>query len=216
MLRVTDVVKEYPLKGRNLRAVNGVSFTLHEGERLGIMGHNGSGKSTLIRLIGGSELPTEGQIEYGMSVSWPIGLAGGGFGVGLTGMDNIRFICRIYGAPFRQVRDFVADFSELGNFLYEPVRIYSMGMLAKFFFGLSLAIEFDCYLTDEVFAVGDTRFQKKCHEELFVRKKDKAFIIATHVPELIKQYCSKVLVMRAGCGKVFTDVDTAIEIYQSL
>jgi len=213
LIKVSEVVKEYPLKGGNFRALDHISFTLEKGERIALLGHNGSGKSTLIRLLGGTELPTSGVIDFNMRVSWPIGLADGLAG-SLTGTDNIRFISRIHGVPFNKVYDFVADFSELGPFLYEPVRSYSAGMVAKLFFGLSLAIEFDCYLIDELFAVGDVRFQQKCRDELFGRNADKSFIIATHHAELAKEFCSKALVLKAGRGKVFSDVEVALEIYR--
>src|SRR6516164_2573262 len=144
MIRAIDLTKEYRVEGRVHRAVNGVSFTVARGEKLALIGHNGAGKSTLIRMIGGVELPTRGTIEQTMSVSWPIGLAGGFHG-SLTGNDNMRFIARVYNKPFDQIKAYVEDFAELGKFLSEPMRTYSTGMRARFMFALSLAIDFDCY-----------------------------------------------------------------------
>src|SRR5438094_4698576 len=99
MISATDVTKDYRSEGRVHRVLSGVSFTLAKGEKLALLGRNGSGKSTLIRLIGGVELPTSGTVEKSMSVSWPIGLAGGVHPI-LTGNDNMRFIARIYNKPF--------------------------------------------------------------------------------------------------------------------
>jgi capsular polysaccharide transport system ATP-binding protein len=130
MIRAIDVTKEYQTEGRVHRALSSVSFTLGKGEKLAVIGRNGAGKSTLIRLLGGVELPTSGMIEQTMSLSWPIGLTGG-FQGSLTGNDNMRFIARIYNKPFDRIKDYVEDFAELGKFLSEPVKTYSMGMRAR-------------------------------------------------------------------------------------
>src|SRR5215469_18752590 len=106
MINAVDVTKDYRTEGRFHRALSNVSFTVAKGEKIALLGRNGAGKSTLIRLIGGVELPTRGVIEQTMSVSWPIGLAGGHHPV-LTGNDNIRFIARVYNKPFDEIRDYV-------------------------------------------------------------------------------------------------------------
>ena len=215
MIRAIDLTKEYRVEGRVHRAVNGVSFTVARGEKLALIGHNGAGKSTLIRMIGGVELPTRGTIEQTMSVSWPLALQGGFQGT-LTGNDNIRFIARIYDKPFADIRAYVEDFAELGKFLSEPVKIYSIGMRARFAFALSLAIDFDCYLIDEIIAAGDQRFQRRSHEELFEKRVDRSMILASHMGEILKSYCSRALVMHHGYGGLFDDVDTALRAYNDL
>jgi capsular polysaccharide transport system ATP-binding protein len=186
-----------------------------KGEKLALLGRNGSGKSTFIRLLGGVELPTSGAIERAMTVSWPIGLVGGVHPF-LTGNDNMRFIARIYNKPFADVKAYVEDFAELGKFLSEPLRIYSSGMRARFVFALSLAIDFDCYLIDEVIAAGDQRFMRRSHEELFEKRADRSMILASHVGEIVKAYCSHALVLHRGRGKVFSDLELAFDIYNDL
>jgi capsular polysaccharide transport system ATP-binding protein len=165
--------------------------------------------------LGGVEVPTAGTVEETMSVSWPVGLAGGLLG-SLTGNDNIRFVARIYRKPFREIWDFVEDFAALGKFLSEPVRTYSTGMRGRLNFALSLAIDFDCYLIDELIAVGDYGFQTRSHQELFEKRADRALIMASHIPEVIKTYCSRAIVLHRGRAKVFTDLDLAIDIYNAL
>src|SRR5215469_3213428 len=148
MIQALDLSKEYRTEGRTHRVLSDVSFAVERGEKLAVLGRNGAGKSTLMRLLGGVELPTSGRIERTMSLSWPLGLQGG-FQGSLTGNDNLRFIARVYNKPFDYIRAYVDDFAELGKYLSEPVKTYSMGMRARFAFALSLAIDFDCYLIDE-------------------------------------------------------------------
>src|SRR5271167_5135940 len=215
MISVVDVTKDYRTEGRVHRALSGISFTVAKGEKLALLGRNGAGKSTLIRLIGGVELPTRGTIEQTMSVSWPIGLAGG-YHPFLTGNDTMRFVARIYNKPFDEIKAYVEDFAELGSYLSEPVKIYSIGMRARFAFALSLAIDFDCYLIDEVIAAGDQRFQRRSHEELFEKRADRTLILASHMGEVIKSYCSRALVMHHGRGNLFDDIDLALQVYNDL
>ena len=215
MITAVNVTKDYKTEGRFHRVLSGVSCTVAKGEKLALLGRNGSGKSTFIRLLGGVELPTSGTIERTMTVSWPIGFAGGVHPF-LTGNDNMRFIARIYNKPFSDVKAYVEDFAELGKFLSEPLRIYSSGMRARFVFALSLAIDFDCYLIDEVMAAGDQRFMRRSHEELFEKRADRSMILASHVGEIVKAYCSSALVLHRGRGKVFTDLDLAFDIYNDL
>jgi capsular polysaccharide transport system ATP-binding protein len=215
MITAVDVTKEYRLGGRIHRAVSGVSFTVARGEKLAVLGRNGAGKSTLIRLLGGVELPSSGVIEQTMSVSWPLALQGG-FQGSLTGNDNMRFIARIYNKPLDEIKAYVEDFAELGKYLSEPVRIYSIGMRARFAFALSLAIDFDCYLIDEVIAAGDQRFQRRSHEELFEKRADRSLVLASHMGEIVKAYCSRALVMHHGRGTLFSDIDLALQVYNEL
>jgi capsular polysaccharide transport system ATP-binding protein len=215
MIRVIELSKDYPVEtGGQHQVLREVSFDVAPGEKIAVLGQNGAGKSTLIRLLGGLELPTRGLIERTMSLSWPIGFAGGVHSM-LTGNDNIRFVARIYGKSASEVRDFVEDFAQLGRFLSEPVRTYSSGMHARLNFALSLAVEFDCYLIDEVFAVGDSRFQQRSYEELFVKRADRAMILASHVPEIVRSYCTRALVLYRGRGKLFDNLNLALEIYNA-
>ncbi len=192
-----------------------LNFSLPRGGRLAILGRNGQGKSTLIKILGGVTPPTSGQANWSMRPSWPLGFAGG-FQGSLTGLDNIRFISRIYDEPVDVVTARTEEFAQLGGDLAKPVKHYSSGMRARLAFGLSLAIEFDCYLIDEVVAVGDSNFREASQRELFDRRRDRAFIIASHDVELIRSTCGQALIVENGRAKWFDDIETAIEIYSAL
>lgn len=197
------------------RALDGVSFRVGAGERMGVLGANGSGKSTLIRILSGILLPTKGEVRRGLRLSWPLAL-GGGFEGQLTGYDNVRFLCRLYGLPLQETFDYVADFSELGKHMDMPVRFYSDGMRMRLAFALSLAMEFECYLIDEVILVGDRRFQLKCHDELFGRRQHCGMIMAVHDADVIKEYCQSVLILKGGRGRVLHDLNLAARVYGTL
>ncbi len=214
-ISLTNIVKEYHTPIGLRRVLDGISFDIGQGEKIAVLGKNGAGKSTLVKLIGGVEPPTSGEIRRDLFMSWPIAF-GGGFEIQMSGLDNIRFISRVYGVPIQDTVAFVDDFAELGRQLLMPVKTYSSGMRARLAFALTLAIDFECFLIDEVIAVGDSRFHQKCYDALFVRRKSCAMILVSHDVNIIKAYCHKALVLKAGRGKVFEDIELAIDIYHTL
>ena len=215
MIRLENVCKDYGVRGGRRRVLDRVGFTLERGRNMGILGRNGAGKSTLIRLLSGAERPTSGRIHRGMSVSWPLAFTGA-FQTHLTGLDNLKFVCRVYGVDWKPLLPFVEEFTELGLYLREPVENYSAGMTMRLAFALSMAIEFDCFLIDEGLSVGDARFGHRCHVELFQKRKDRAFILVSHSPEIVKQYCERACVLHDGRFYEFDDVDGAYAFYESV
>jgi capsular polysaccharide transport system ATP-binding protein len=215
MICCEELHKSYPLGHKRKKVLRGINFSMARGDHIGLLGRNGAGKTTLIKIIGGVELPDSGRVRRSMSVSWPLGL-NGGFQGSLTGYDNARFVARIYDRPYGELRDFVEEFTELGSQLRMPVKTYSSGMRARLAFGLSLAIEFDCYMIDEVIMVGDQNFQRKCHVEFFEKRKDRSLLIASHSSEVIREYCNRAVVLKDGEAQLFDDVDEALELYDSL
>ncbi len=210
MISLRNIRKSYPVRGGQVEVLKGINLDVHRGERLGIVGGNGAGKSTLIRLISGIERQTSGVIERQMQISWPLAFTGA-FQGALTGLDNVRFICRVYGIDYREVIDFVEDFAQLGRFLREPVKVYSSGMRARLAFAVSMMIDFDCYLIDEVVSVGDARFQARCQEELFEKRADRAIIIVSHESHYLREHCERGCVLEKGMLHHFEDLEEALE-----
>lgn len=212
MIHLSHVTKRYPMHGGDRVILDDVNLRVRRGEKIGILGRNGSGKSTLIRLISGAERPSSGTVTRSMRVSWPLAFSGG-FQGSLTGLDNLRFICRIYNTTTEDKIPFVQEFSELGAYLREPVKSYSSGMRARLAFALSMVIEFDCYLIDEVIAVGDQRFHERCQIELFEKRRDRSMIIVSHDPNFIKAHCDDAGVMVKGKLHFFPSVDEGFAFY---
>ncbi|WP_395944866.1 ABC transporter ATP-binding protein [Brevundimonas sp.] len=213
-LSVEGLCKTYDTPGGR-SVFQDLNFTMGPQDRLAVLGRNGQGKSTLIKILGGVLHPSSGQVHWRMSSSWPIGF-GGGFQGSLSGLDNIRFLCRLYNRDYRNMLERVDNFAELGSALRRPVKHYSSGMRARLAFGLSLAIEFECYLIDELVAVGDARFQRRCNEELFERRGDRAFLMASHDMHMIASLCDRALIIESGKAKIFTDIEEAVHVYQWL
>jgi capsular polysaccharide transport system ATP-binding protein len=214
MIALRKIVKRYRTLHGIHTVLDCVDLTIDSGEKVGILGANGAGKSTLIRIISGAELPNSGSVARDMSVSWPLAF-GGAFQGSLTGLDNLRFICRIYGAEIKPAIAYVQEFSELGKFLKEPVKTYSSGMRAKLAFAISMAVEFDCFLIDEIVAVGDARFHEKCQHELFEKRRDRAMVIVSHDVHNIREHCSRASVLRDGKLHRFDDVASAYDFYNA-
>lgn len=214
MIHLINVSKSFAHAGHVKTILEPTSMTLPAKRAIGVLGRNGAGKSTLLRMLAGVERPDDGEILREIQVSWPLGFAGG-FHVEMTGRENVVFIARIYGLDPEPLMDFVEDFSELGEYMDRPFRTYSAGMRARLAFAASMAVNFECYLIDEITAVGDSRFQEKCRAE-FERRREKAgLIIVSHNVATIRRYCELALVLRDGLLLPFDNVEEAIEMYEA-
>lgn len=212
MIRFSNVGMTY--RARNLRktVLRDASFVIRRGDSIGICGANGAGKSTLLRLLAGVEHPTIGKISRGMSVSWPIGYSSA-FQSSLTGADNARFIARIYRRPAAPLLAYVEDFAQLGVYLHQPVRTYSSGMQARLAFAISLAIRFDCYLVDEVTAVGDERFRQRSQDALVNRGREGTLVMVSHASETLRAYCQRGAVLAGGRLTFYETIDEALDVH---
>ncbi|MCK5917835.1 MAG: ABC transporter ATP-binding protein [Cocleimonas sp.] len=213
MIEFINVSKSYRFGSGKKVVLDNISFRFDKGVNIGILGINGAGKSTLLKLIAGSEASDKGKILRSGAFSWPLGFAAG-FQGSLTGEENLRFICRIYAANIRHTTKSVADFSELGKALFEPVSTYSTGMRARLAFALSMAIDFDVYLVDEIMGVGDRIFQKKSRAAFVERSKKSSIIMVSHDMGTIREYSDVVLLLSDGHVHIYDDVEKAIATYE--
>lgn len=215
MIMFEDVSKTYHIHKFVKPVFNNLSFVINRGESIGICGANGAGKSTLMRLLAGVDSPTKGKITRTMTTSWPLGY-GSAFQASLTGADNARFIARIYGKDEDELLEKVEAFAELGPYLYQPVSTYSSGMSARLAFGISLTVDFDCYLIDEVTSAGDARFQAKSEAALLDRRDRGSLIMISHDPGALQRYCTRGAVLYGGALTFFDSVSEACEVHYSL
>lgn len=215
MFSLRNAFKSYKAGSSEKIILRDVSLDIPLDKNIGILGQNGAGKSTLIRILSGIEKLDRGSVTLASRVSFPLGF-GGGIHPSMTGEENCRFVARIYGQEIEGIVDFAKDFAELGAYFYLPVRTYSSGMRARLAFGLSLALEFDVYLIDEVIAVGDRRFQRKSRDAFRRRRARSTIIMVSHSVGTIRQYCQRGAILHDGKIEVFDRVDEAQACYESL
>ncbi len=215
MIEFKNVTKSYEITGGRNVILDNVSFKFPEKKNIGVLGVNGAGKSTLLRLIAGSEYADSGKIIRKGKYSWPLGFSGS-FHPTLTGIENLRFACRIYNADIKYVTEYVKDFSELGNYIEEPIKTYSSGMKSRLAFALSMAIDFEVYLVDEIMGVGDQGFQKKCHAAFEAKREESSIIMVSHSMETIRDYSDVAILLTGEQLEIHDDVDHAIILYNDL
>jgi capsular polysaccharide transport system ATP-binding protein len=212
MISLRNICKSYKLGNKRKVVLDNVSYDFEPGVNVGILGRNGMGKSTLIRIISGTEAPDSGEVRKSSRVSWPLGYSMG-LNSKLSGRENARFVCRVYGEDYKKVMAFVEDFSELGEYLEMPVHSYSSGMKSKLIFGLTMAFKFDYYLIDEGFSAGDAVFQKKSKACFAERSKQTTLLVVSHSSKTIRNFCDKALVLFQGKLLDFPDLNQAEEFY---
>lgn len=214
-LEFSNVKKTFPAQGGRHVVLDGASFVLPQGSRIGIFGLNGAGKSTLLKLITGSEIPDSGCILRDGRFSFPIGFTGT-FHPDLTARANVRFLAEIYGMDIAEVIDWVEDFAELGRYFNMPVASFSSGMYARLAFGTSFALDFDYYLVDEGIETGDMRFRKKCAAAFAARLDTASLVMVSHHVSTIREYCTSGAVLHEGQLHFYEGLDDAMDVYRSI
>ena len=215
MIRLDQVTKTFRADGVAKTIADRVSLTFGDTGAVALVGRNGAGKSSLLKLIAGTMQPTSGRIVTDGAVSWPIGFAGS-FHADLSGMQNTRFVARVYGVDTDQLEAFVRDMAELGDHFYLPFRTYSSGMRARLAFAVSMGIDFDTYLIDEVTSVGDAAFREKSEAILEERIADRAAIVVSHNLPLLTRMCSAAVLIEGGKATWFDDVDACIDAHRRM
>lgn len=212
MIELEGVSKRYQADG-NRWVLRDIDLMIPAGVSVGIVGANGAGKSTLLRLIGGIDHPCKGQVRRHCRVSWPMGF-GGGLQGSLTGRQNARFVCRIHGRDQAERVRQIEAFAELGEAFDRPVRTYSSGMKSRLQFAMSLAFDFDVYISDEITATGDAAFRAKA-AAAFRGLADRASILmVSHGEDTLKEFCSAGIWVHEGQAIWFDRIDDALKNYK--
>lgn len=217
MIELRNLTKSFRTPHGRKVLFRNVNSVFPEGKNIGILGRNGAGKTTLLRIMGGIDYPDSGRVITDQRISWPMGLSGG-FQGSMTGRENAAFICGlhgIWGKSRRRVLDKVQEFAEIGNYFDAPVKSYSSGMRSRLAFGLSIAVDFDCYLVDEVMSVGDAHFKQKCQQVIAEKRKTANFIIVAHSMSTLKANCDVGIYLSPEGLKIHHSLDEAIALYQN-
>jgi capsular polysaccharide transport system ATP-binding protein len=215
MITVEDVYKRYQTDhGAGPWILKGVSFTIPHNLSVGLVGRNGAGKSTLLRLIGGIDVPNKGRIVRNCNMSWPMGY-GGGLQSSLTGRQNAKFVCRIHGYDLEMAEKiaYIQDFAEIGRYFDEPVKTYSSGMRSRLQFAMSLAFNFQIYISDEVTAAGDTSFKQRAFDAFKKLSEEASLIMVSHSESTLKSFCTAGILLIEGKVQWFDKIDDALKAY---
>ena len=214
MIKIKQVSKRYHNHQNSKWILKDINLEIPTGVSVGLIGRNGAGKSTLLRLIGGMDSPDKGEITRDCSVSWPVGLSGG-FQGSMTGRQNVKFIARVQGSDGQipSVIEYVENFAEIGNAFDEPVKTYSTGMRSRLAFGLSLAFDFDVFLSDEATAVGDRAFKAKATKAFKDKVGKTGLIMVSHSEGILKDLCTAGIWLDNGEAIWFDDINKAIQSY---
>jgi capsular polysaccharide transport system ATP-binding protein len=214
MIRLEGLSKRFRTPAGYKVVADDINLVIPGGITVGLLGRNGAGKSTLLEMIGGRLLPDRGRIRTSGSISWPVGFAGTFHG-NLTGIQNTRFVARIYGVDTDSLVRFVAGFAELGAHFQLPLRTYSAGMKARLAFGVSIGIPFDTYLVDEVTSVGDAAFRQKSQRVFGERMQSAGAVVVTHSPAQLRNMCQAGMVLDDGRLQYFDDIEDAIACHET-
>ena len=212
--RVLHPTKKYD--NEEFWALDGITFQVRQGEKVGIIGKNGAGKSTLLKVLSRITEPTDGRIEMLGKLSAMLEV-GTGFNMELTGRENIYLNGAILGMTKSEIDakfDDIVKFSEVGRFIDTPVKRYSSGMYVRLAFAVAFHLEPDILIVDEVLSVGDTKFQRKCIQRMMdIAKSGRTILYVSHQMQTIRQLCDRVIVLKEGKVIYDGDVEQGIAVY---
>lgn len=215
MIHLENLTKHFTMIDGIHTVFQGLTLTLPEGRSLGLLGRNGAGKSTLLQIIAGNMQPSSGRVIRQGNISWPIGGASS-FHPDMTGLQNTRFLARVYGVDCDSLSQFVEDFADIGKHFYMPLRTYSSGMKSRLSFGVAMGIPFDTYLIDEVTGAGDKSFRNKSRVVFKTRMAKSSAIMISHSMTDIRNFCDSGLVLAGGNLKFFENIEDAIRAHEDL
>lgn len=215
LIHLENLTKRFQMSDGSHTVFENLTLTIPEGRSLGLLGRNGAGKSTLLQIIAGNMQPTSGRVIRSGNISWPIGAASSFHG-DMTGLQNTRFLARVYGVDCDSLSQFVEEFADIGKHFHMPLRTYSSGMKSRLAFGVAMGIPFDTYLIDEVTGAGDSSFKKRSRRVFQTRMTKSDAIMISHSMSDMRNFCNSGLVLADGELHYFDDIEDAIELHESL
>ena len=234
MIKFDNVSKEYilfkndrerfkslfikPKNAKRHKALKNVSIEIFEGESVGIIGDNGAGKSTLLKMITGVAFPDSGEVAVNGSVAALLELTAG-FALEMTGRENIYlrgYTLGLKDSYIKEIEPKIVEFSELGDYIDQPVRTYSSGMKMRLGFAINVNIDPDILVIDEALSVGDATFRKKCKNRVGeIIKQVKTVLFVSHSKDSVKEMCQKAIYLKKGEVKFAGDVNEAFKVYEA-
>lgn len=211
--------RERQLTSMTHQALKNINLSLQDGDRVGLLGRNGAGKSTLLRVIAKVYRPTEGSVDIEGKVT-PFFNRNLGFIRDATGYENIITVCLLNGFSRKKAYSMVHEIAaatELGDFLYRPIRTYSKGMRVRLAFSVIMALQSEILLIDETLGGGDAKFLKRAAVKVdTMLAKSNIFVMSSHSDKTIRQFCNKGLLLESGEVRYFGDVETALEMCEAI
>ncbi len=215
MIILKDIYKRYTSRqGVGDWVLKGISLVIPKNRSVGIIGGNGAGKSTLLRIICGADYASYGTVERRCRVSWPMG--NGGVEPTMTGRQNAKFICRAQGFEDEMAERIrrIEDFADIGESFDKPVNTYSSGMRSRLQFALSLAFDFDVYVSDEVTSAGDAAFRDKAAKAFKDLAGRSSIIMVAHNDAMLKTFCESGIFLYKGKATWYDNIDDALKVYK--
>lgn len=204
-------------RAREFYALKGVSFKAEAGDSIGLIGLNGSGKSTLANIIGGISMPTDGKLTLSGEPS--LISVGAGMNLQMTGRENVYYKGLLIGLSPKEIDEMmkrIIQFADIGEFIDQPMKVYSSGMRSRLGFAISVNIDPDILIIDEALSVGDPSFTQKCLDRMNAfRKRDKTIFFVSHSLPQVKEFCNKVLWLEYGVRKAFGPVEEVLPLYEN-
>jgi len=216
MIVFNDVSKSFVVKSKRKPILKNLSIKFLKGQNVAVLGAPKSGKSTFLSLLSGSIPPDSGEIITNNTISYPVAFSNA-LHAELSGIENTKFVARIYGQNIQRLIAFVIEFGELDSKLFrQPVKTYTPNQKSQLAFSISIGLQFDFYIVDEIISGGDSEFKEKCKHALSERLKYSSLFISSKYDIILREHCNCGIVLNNGAVTYFDDLENAIKYHKEI